>query len=206
MIDVAIVEDNQEVRETLSLFIDESEGFKCKKTYQDCETALKNIPTDLPDIVLMDLGLPGRSGMEGIQILKRKLPNLDFIVFTVQEDDESVFESLRAGASGYLLKNSDPNFILSSIKEVLDGGSPMSSSIARKVIKSFHTDFKESPLSIRETEILKKLCDGKNYKVIADELFVSGNTIKMHIKNIYKKLHVHSRGEAVKKAINDRLV
>lgn len=206
MINVAIVEDNQEVRETLSLFIDESEGFKCENSYPDCESALKKIPNQLPDIVLMDLGLPGKSGIEGIQILKKKLPDLDFIVFTIQEDDDSVFESLRAGASGYLLKNSDPNLILNAIKEVLDGGSPMSSSIARKVIKSFHTDFKESPLSIRETEILKNLCDGKNYKVIADELFVSGNTIKMHIKNIYKKLHVHSRGEAVKKAINDRLV
>ncbi|MCB0730966.1 MAG: response regulator transcription factor [Ignavibacteriae bacterium] len=206
MIDVAIVEDNTEVRETLALFINESDGFNCENVYSDCESALAKIPETLPDVVLMDLGLPGKSGIEGIQILKRKLPNLDIIVLTIQEDDESVFESLRYGACGYLLKNTDPNKILTSIKEVLDGGSPMSSAIARKVISSFHTNDHESPLSIRETEVLKKLCEGQNYKVIADSLFVSGNTVRMHIKNIYKKLHVHSRGEAVKKAIEDRLI
>lgn len=206
MIDVAIVEDNTDVRETLSLFIGESDGFNCEYIYPDCESALANIPQKLPDVVLMDLGLPGKSGIEGIQILKKKLPDLDIIVLTIQEDDDSVFDSLRAGASGYLLKNSDPNKILESIKEVLNGGSPMSSAIARKVISSFHALSHESPLSIRETEVLKKLCDGQNYKVIADALFVSGNTVRMHIKNIYKKLHVHSRGEAVKKALNEKLV
>ena len=206
MIDVAIVEDNTEVRETLALFIDQSEGFNCDYIYPDCESALAEIPKKLPDVVLMDLGLPGKGGIEGIQILKRKLPELDIIVLTIQEDDESVFESLKSGASGYLLKNTDPNKILNSIKEVLNGGSPMSSSIARKVISSFHTNMQESPLSIRETEVLKKLCEGQNYKVIAESLFVSGNTVRMHIKNIYKKLHVHSRGEAVKKAMDDKLV
>ena len=206
MIDVAIVEDDNEVRETLALFLNSSEGFKCDNAYADCESAIERIPKTLPDIVLMDLGLPGKSGMEGIQILKKKLPTLDFIVFTIQEDDDSVFDSLRAGACGYLLKNSDPNLILNSIKEVLSGGSPMSSSIARKVIGSFHANLQESPLSFRETEVLKRLCEGQNYKIIADSLFVSGNTIRMHIKNIYKKLHVHTRASAVKKAIDDRLV
>jgi len=206
MIDVAIVEDNTEVRETLALFINGSEGFTCESIYPDCEAAIKDIPNKLPDVVIMDLGLPGKSGMEGIQILKRKLPDIDFIVFTIQEDDDSVFDSLRAGACGYLLKNSDPNLILSSIKEVVEGGSPMSSEIARKVISSFHINTKESPLSVRETEVLKRLCDGQNHKVIADALFVSSNTVRMHIKNIYKKLHVHTRAEAVKKALHNKLV
>lgn len=206
MIDVAIVEDNNEVRETLTLFIDNSEGFNCIENFADCESAIKRIPEIIPDIVLMDIGLPGKSGIEGIQIIKRKLPDLDFIILTVQDDDESVFESLRAGATGYLLKNSNPNLILNSIKEVLGGGSPMSTAIARKVISSFHIDSFNSPLTKRETEVLKKLCEGKNYRVIADLMYVSGNTIRMHIKNIYKKLHVHSRGEAVKKAIDDKLV
>ena len=206
MIDVSIVEDDNEVRETLALIIEGSDGFSCNYTYADCESALIGIPKNLPDIVLMDIQLPGKSGIEGIQILKRKLPNLDVIMLTVQEDDQSVFESLKAGACGYLLKNTEPDRILESIKEVISGGSPMSSAIARKVIGSFHTNLQDSPLSVRETEVLTKLCEGKNYKVIADSLFVSGNTVRMHIKNIYKKMHVHSRGEAVKKAIDERLV
>ncbi|MCW8849168.1 MAG: response regulator transcription factor [Melioribacteraceae bacterium] len=206
MINVAIVEDENEVRETLALIIDDTDGFSCNQTYADCESALIGIPKNLPDIVLMDIQLPGKSGIEGIQILKRKLPDLDVIMLTVQEDDESVFESLKAGACGYLLKNIEPNRLLESIKEVISGGSPMSSAIARKVIGSFHTNIQDSPLSVRETEVLTKLCEGKNYKVIADSLFVSGNTVRMHIKNIYKKMHVHSRGEAVKKAIDEKLI
>jgi len=206
MIFVTIVEDDAEVRETLAFIINTSEGFSCEYTYADCESALVGIPKNLPDVVLMDIGLPGKSGIEGIEILKRKFPNLDFIVLTIQEDEDSVFDSLNAGACGYLLKNTEPDKILQSIKEVVNGGSPMSSSIARKVVRSFHTNKKENPLTVRETEILKKLCEGQNYKVIAESLFVSGHTVRAHIKNIYSKLHVHSRGEAVKKAIDNKLI
>ena len=206
MIYVSIVEDDTEVRETLAFIIDSSEGFSCEKTYADCESALEGIPQILPDVVLMDIGLPGKSGIEGIEILKRKFPGLNFIILTIQENDDSVFDSLSAGASGYLLKNTEPDKILQSIKEVVNGGSPMSSSIARKVVKSFHTNKAENPLTVRETEILKRLCEGQNYKVIAESLFVSGHTVRVHIKNIYSKLHVHSRGEAVKKAINEKLI
>lgn len=206
MIYVSIVEDDTEVRETLAFIINSSEGFSCENTYADCESALVGIPQNLPDVVLMDIGLPGKSGIECIEILKRTIPDMDFIVLTIQEDDDSVFDSLNAGACGYLLKNTEPDRILQSIKEVVNGGSPMSSSIARKVVKSFHINREDNLLTVRETEILKKLCEGQNYKVIAESLFVSGHTVRAHIKNIYSKLHVHSRGEAVKKAINEKLI
>ncbi|MEE9430758.1 MAG: response regulator transcription factor [Melioribacteraceae bacterium] len=206
MIYISIVEDNNDVRETLALLLNTTEGFSCEHTYEDCEAAIIGIPKNLPDVVLMDIGLPGKSGIEGIQILKKKIPDLDFIVLTIQEDDESVFDSLNAGACGYLLKNTEPKILFESIKDVVKGGSPMSSSIARKVVNSFFLDQIKSPLTLRETEVLKKLCEGQNYKVIAESLFVSGHTVRVHIKNIYNKLHVHSRGEAVKKAIDEHLV
>jgi DNA-binding NarL/FixJ family response regulator len=205
VIDVILVEDNHDVREMLAMIIDGSKGFSCKHAFVDCESALQFIPNNPPDVVLMDIDLPGISGIEGIKQLKVVLPNLDIIMLTVQEDDDSVFDSLCAGASGYLLKNTDPTVLLNSIKDVISGGSPMSSSIARKVVGSFKRSF-SSPLTDRETEVLKKLCEGQNHKSIAGSLFVSNHTIRMHIKNIYKKLHVHSRGEAVKKAIDERLV
>ena len=145
------------------------------------------------------------SGIEGVKILKEKLPETDFIMLTVQEDNESVFNSLCAGATGYLLKDTPPAALLAAIKEVKEGGSPMSPSIARRIISSFRPNL-ESPLSKRESEILEMLCNGDNYKTIADALFISGHTVRAHIKSIYRKLQVNSRGEAVNKALKDRLV
>ncbi len=205
MIDVILVEDKHDVREMLSMIIDGTEGFSCKNAFVDCESALGFIPVHPPDVVLMDIDLPGISGIEGIKRLKAGMPELDIIMLTVHEDSDSVFDSLCAGASGYLLKNTDPMVLLSSIKDVVKGGSPMSSSIARKVVGSFQKT-STSPLTDRETEVLKKLCEGQNHKAIAESLFVSNHTIRMHIKNIYKKLYVHSRGEAVKKAIDEKMV
>ncbi len=153
----------------------------------------------------MDIGLPSMSGIDGVKILKQAQPNVDFIMLTIQDDDESVFNSLCAGATGYLLKDTPPAKLLNSIKEVREGGSPMSSTIARKIFKSFMRD-SNSPLTKRETEILQKLCEGENYKTIADSLVISGHTVRAHIKNIYQKLHVNSRAGAVKKAIQDRLI
>jgi DNA-binding NarL/FixJ family response regulator len=153
----------------------------------------------------MDIGLPGLSGIEGVKLLKDELPSTDFIMLTIQEDDDSVFNSLCAGATGYLLKDTPPHDLLQSIKEVKKGGSPMSPSIARRIINSFKPN-PVNPLTKREIEILEKLCDGENYKSIADSLFVSGHTVRAHIKSIYRKLQVNSRGEAVKKAIKDKLV
>jgi DNA-binding NarL/FixJ family response regulator len=204
-IKVAVVEDDAEIRQLLTLLIDASPGFSCKHSFNDCETAVSELSRLDHDVILMDIILPKMSGIEGVKLLKEKIPNTDFIMLTVQEDDNSIFDSLCAGASGYLLKDTPPAELLGSIKEVINGGSPMTPSIARRVINSFKKAG-DSPLTKRETEILELLCDGKNYKIIADELFVSGNTVRAHIKNIYRKLHVNSRAEAVKKALNDKLV
>lgn len=204
-ITVAIVEDDREISEMLSLIIDRSPGYSCKQSYDNCESAIEAIPQHPPDVVLMDIDLPKMNGIKGVKILKEKFPEIDFIMLTIQEDDDSVFNSLCAGATGYLLKDTPPADLLNSIKEVRNGGSPMSPSIARRIIASFKQT-SESPLTIRETEILEQLCDGDNYKVIAEQLFISGHTVRAHIKSIYKKLQVNSRAEAVKKAINDKLI
>lgn len=202
---VSIVEDDAEILNLLTMIIDKSYGYSCKHNYTDCESAIKKMPVYKPDVVLMDIILPQMTGIEGVKKLKPLLPDTDFIMLTVQEDDNSIFDSLCAGATGYLLKDTPPTELLSSIREVREGGSPMSASIARRVISSFKKT-EESPLTARETEILNLLCDGKNYKAIGTELFISGNTVKAHIKNIYKKLQVNSRGEAVKKAITEKLI
>lgn len=204
-ITVAVVEDDLEIRNMLSIIIDRSNGFICKQSYRDCESALDGILKNQTDVVLMDIHLPGMSGIEGVKILKDKLPETDFIMLTIQEDDDSVFNSLCAGATGYLLKETPPLDILNSIKEVNQGGSPMSPSIARRIISSFKPAA-ENPLTKRENEILEKLCEGENYKLIADSLFISGHTVRAHIKSIYRKLQVNSRGEAVNKAIKDKLI
>ncbi len=206
MLNVILIEDDHEVREMLSMIINDTEGFSCAHSFADCESALPVISRVAPDVVLMDIDLPGMSGIEGVRQVKKQLPEVDVIMLTVQEDDDSVFNSLCAGASGYLLKNTNPAILLSAIREVVGGGSPMSSSVARKVVGSFQRQQAGSPLSERETEVLKKLCEGQNYKAIAENLFISGHTVRMHIKNIYKKLHVHSRGQAVKKAVDNRYI
>jgi DNA-binding NarL/FixJ family response regulator len=205
MIQVAIIEDDQDIRETLSLLIDGTPGFVCSQSYNDCESALADLPKDLPDVVLMDINLPGMSGIEGTRYLKNRFPDLDILMLTIQVDDDSVFESICSGATGYLLKDTSPDALISAIEEVKQGGAPMSTQVARKVVLSFKRT-EENPLTTREQEILKKLCDGQNYKAIAEELFVSGHTVRSHIKNIYRKLHVTSRAEAVKKAFKDKLI
>ncbi|MEM8907363.1 MAG: response regulator transcription factor [Bacteroidota bacterium] len=205
IIHVAIVEDDDEIRQTLALIINGTPGYYCKHTFIDCESAIKELPNLYVNVVLMDIELPGITGIEGIRQLKPQLPNTDFIMLTIKQDDESIFTSLRVGASGYLAKDTPPTDLLKAIREVYEGGAPMSTRIAKKVILSFQ-NVAPSPLSDRETEILKLLCEGLNYRSIADQIFLSAHTVKSHIKNIYRKLHVHSRAEAVRKAIKDRLV
>jgi len=203
-IHIAIVEDDNEIRQTMSLILDGSRGFSCKYAFPDGESAIASI-CNLPiDVVLMDIDLPGKSGIEVTRILKQKCPNIDFIMLTVQSDDDSIFESLCAGASGYLLKDTNPAELLTHIKEVVDGGSPMSSQVARRIINSFRII--DNPLSSRETEVLKLLSKGMNYKEAAEELFLSPHTIKTHIKNIYCKLHVNNRAEAIYKAMKQKLI
>ncbi len=203
-IHIAIVEDDNDIRQTLTLILDGSRGFSCKYAFPDGESALASIANLPIDVVLMDIDLPGKSGIEVTRQLKQHCPNVDFIMLTVQSDDDSIFESLCAGASGYLLKDTDPADLLVHIKEVYDGGSPMSSQIARRIINSFRII--ENPLSERETEVLKMLSQGLNYKDVAEALFLSPHTIKTHIKNIYAKLHVKNRAEAIYKAIKQKLI
>ncbi|MGH1366237.1 MAG: response regulator transcription factor [Calditrichia bacterium] len=205
VISVAIVEDDREIRDLLTLIIDSSPGFTCKQSFNDCESAIEPILAETPQVVLMDIDLPGMSGINGVAALKEKLLATDFIMLTIKEDDDSIFDSLCAGATGYLLKDTGPADLLLAIREVVDGGSPMSAGIARRVTNSFKRST-DSPLTTRETEVLNMLCDGKNYKEIATDMFISGDTVRVHIKNIYRKLQVNSRGQAVKKAIKDRLV
>lgn len=204
-IDVALVEDDTELRQTFALIIDGTPGFSCKRSFGDCESALPALLAAPPDVLLMDIQLPGMSGVEGVAQLRKQLPELDILMLTVQVDADSVFDSLCAGANGYLVKDTPPARLLDAIREVREGGSPMSGQIARKVVASFHRKV-ESPLSERETEILRRLCDGQSYSVIAEGLFISGHTVRTHIKNIYHKLHVNSRAQAVNKALKDRLI
>ena len=206
-ITVAIVDDKRDIREGFQLIIDNAEGFRCVATYSDGESALENLPKVKPDVVLMDIGLPKMSGIECVKQLKDVAPQIEIIMLTVHADNDYIFESLRAGAVGYLVKNIFPSKLLNSIKEVKNGGSPMSSSIARKVVSSFNSFSKPAAnLTKREKEVLDLLCQGKSYKVIADDLFISPDTVRYHLKNIYKKLQVNSKYEAVIKALKDGMV
>lgn len=204
-ISVAIIEDDDEIRSMLESFINNSPGFSCELVFNNCETAIDKIKKFHPEVVLMDIELPGMKGIEGVKTLKQSMPDTDFIMLTIRDDDDSIFRSLCAGAVGYLLKDTPPAKLLSAINIVRAGGSPISPSVARKITYSFHPTSK-SPLSDRETEILQKLCAGHNYAAIADMLFISGHTVRVHIKNIYRKLEVNSRAEAVKKALTQKLL
>ncbi|WP_299550134.1 response regulator transcription factor [Seonamhaeicola sp.] len=201
---IAIVEDDNEIRQTLTLIINGSQGFTCNYAFPDAESAMVSIENLPIDIVLMDIALPGKSGIEATKYIKQKCPELDIIMLTVQSDDDSIFESLCAGASGYLLKDTDPAELLKHILEVYKGGSSMSGRIARKIVNSFRII--ENPLSERETDVIKLLSKGFNYKEVATELFLSPYTVKTHIKNIYSKLRVNNRAEAIYKAFKQKLI
>ena len=202
-IKVAIVEDNEKIREGLATLIDGSEGFQCTATYESAEEALRRLPVYNPDVVLMDIQLPRMSGIECVEKLKEKNPEFQIMMLTVYEDDEKVFKSLVAGASGYILKRTRPAELLEAIRELHEGGSPMSDQIARKVVQAFQQMGKSSKetenLSDREMEILSFLAKGYHDKEIAEKFFLSIKTVRTHLRNIYKKLHVRSRTEAVLK-------
>lgn len=209
-IDVAIVEDVREVREGLTSLINGTHGFRCTQSYRNMEDALKKLESNKPDVVLTDIGLPGMSGIEGIRILHERDPQLPIIALTVYDNDENIFSALCAGASGYLLKNTPPARLLESLREVLHGGSPMSPEIARRVVHLFREFRPPEPASYhltrQESELLRLLVDGHHYKTAAHELGISTNTVSFHLKNIYAKLHVHSKSEAVAKALRERLI
>ena len=202
---ICIVEDDNLIRDGFALLINSTYGFKIVNTYQRCEDALRNLDADSPDVVLMDINLPGMSGIEGIIKIKKLRPRTNIIVVTVYEDDDLVFKALCGGAGGYLTKNMQPAKLLEAIRDIQEGGAPMSTNIARMVVASFQKN-RNSPLTTRETEVLELLSKGKSYTNIAEQLFVDKETIRTHIKNIYWKLEVHSKAEAIEKAIKDKLI
>ncbi len=207
LVRVAIVEDDKDVRSSLALLLASADGFEVTGDYMDCETGIPGILETQPNVVLMDIGLPGKSGIEGIQELRAQSQDVDVIILTIHEKDDVVFEALRAGASGYLVKSDGLERILRSIREAYMGGAPMSTQIARMVVQSFEPrPAAPSPLTPRESEVLVELCKGKSYRMIGDSLFISEETVRRHLKSIYRKLEVHSKSQAVAKAFQDRLI
>ena len=203
-ITVSIVEDLDDIRNAMQVLINGSAGFECVHVYANAEEALEEMSSNDIDIVLMDIGLPGMNGIECMKILKPGMPKAQFMMCTVYDDDDHIFNALRSGASGYILKRTSPAQILEALRDLHEGGSPMSSEIARRVVHSMQnrgrrTDVVEV-LTTRESEILDYLAKGYLYKEIASELFISKETVKKHIHNIYDKLHVQNRTEALNKA------
>src|SRR5215471_12328686 len=207
---VTIFEDNNSLRQGLYQLINGSDGFVCVGAFEDCLDVLKNVEDTKPNVVLMDIEMPGIKGIEAVKMLKEKYPDLKILMQTIFEDNEKIFQSILAGASGYILKNTSPTRFLDFIRETYEGGAPMSPSVATKVLKIITET--SSPkvnsfnLSEREKEILSCLVKGMSYKLIADACFISIDTVRGHIRNIYEKLHVHSKSEAVAKAIKSNIV
>jgi DNA-binding NarL/FixJ family response regulator len=210
IIRAAVIEDQRDIREGLTMLIDGTAGYHCTGSYRSMEEALDKIKSEAPDVVLCDIGLPGMSGIDGIRILRERHPNLLLLMLTVYDDDERIFDALCAGACGYLLKRTSPARLLESLKEAVTGGAPMSPEVASRVIALFReihpsqrADYQLTP---HETRLLKLLVQGHNYTTAADELHVSYNTVKFHMRHVYEKLQVHSKSEAVAKAMAERLV
>lgn len=208
---VVVIEDLREVREGLQALINGTGGFRCTGSYYSMETALARLNArDAPDVILTDIGLPGMSGIEGIHVLRERLPDVPILALTIYDNDDKIFNALCAGASGYLLKNTSPARLLESLEEIVSGGAPMSPEVARRVVRLFR-EFRPPEhvsyhLTSQETQLLKLLIEGHHKKTAAREMNISINTVSFHLKNIYQKLHVHSKTEAVAKALRERLV
>lgn len=205
------MEDLREVREGLKALINGTQGFQCQQSFRSMEEALRHLESgEPPDVILTDIGLPGMTGIEGIRILRERYPEMALVTLTVYEDDDNLFEALCAGASGYLLKNTQPIRLLESLKEVVDGGAPMSPEVARRVIRLFRefrpTERATYHLTTQETELLKLLVEGHFYKTAAVKMNITTHTVSFHLRNIYSKLQVHSKTEAVAKALRERLI
>jgi len=208
---VAIFEDNRSLLDGLAAMIGGTQGFECVGAFPNCNNLLKNITQAIPDVVLMDIEMPGINGIEAVTMIKEDYPEIKILMETIFDDDEKIFNSICAGAEGYILKHTTPAEIMEAIKEIYEGGSPMTPSIANRVLKMVKNrpdiSTKESfDLTDREKEILTCLVKGMSYKMVADTCFISIETVNVHIKNIYRKLQVHSKSEAVAKAIRGRIV
>jgi DNA-binding NarL/FixJ family response regulator len=205
---IAIYEDNNALRESLKMIIDFTPGYTCVGAYPNGNNLLEDISSTKPEVILMDIDMPGISGIQAVELLKKHYPEVMVVMQTIFDDNDNIFKAICAGADGYLLKNTPPARLISGIEEVLEGGAPMSASVARKVLESqrSNTGSNDSALSGREKELLKLLVEGHSYKIVADKLFISVGTVQSHIKNIYSKLQVNSKAGAVAKAIRDKLV
>ena len=207
---VAIIEDQRQIRDGLATLLNLTEGFRCTGAYGSVEEALARLPREVPDVLLSDIGLPGLDGIEGVRRLRASFPDLLVLMLSVYDDNERIFDALCAGACGYLLKKTPPARIIEAIREAVAGGSPMSPEIARKVVTLFR-DFRpperaDYALTPHETRLLGLLVEGHSYKSAASELRVSVNTISFHLRSIYKKLQVHTKSEAVSKALRNGLI
>lgn len=207
---VVIIEDEREVRDSLTTLIGGSDGFQCAGSYRTMEEALKGIEGTRPSVILTDIGLPGMDGIEGTRILRERLPHVPIVALSVYGDDDNVFNAICAGASGYLLKNTPPTRLVESLKEVVAGGAPMSPEVARRVVTVFR-EFRPPErasygLTLQEMSLLTLMVEGHHYKTAADAMGISINTVSFHLKHIYEKLHVHSKSEAVAKALRERVI
>jgi len=206
---VVIFDDSKDRRDSLRYLLDMYDDMDCVGMFQDCTQVLKNIEDTKPDVVLMDIEMPGVNGIEGVKKIRQKFPDVLVLMQTVFEDDDSLFESIKAGASGYLLKKSDPDRIISAIREVVNGGAPMSPNMALKVLRFFQSTpatNNQYALTDREKTILSALVDGLSYKMVADRENISFHTVNAHVRKIYEKLHGHSLAEAVSKALKEKLL
>ena len=207
---VVVIEDERELRNGLQTLLNFTPDFTCVKSFGSMDEALRNIESDTADLILTDIGLPRLNGIEGTRILRERFPALPIVVLTVHSEDDKIFQALCAGANGYLLKNTSAAKIIEALKEVLDGGAPMSPAVARQVVKLFRTfsppEHADYSLTEQEKLILKMLVEGHHYKTAAYELDISTSTVSFHLKNIYSKLQVHSKSEAVVKALRENLV
>ena len=207
---VMIIEDVKDVREGLAVLINGTAGYRCPATYRTMEDALAGIRAGQAEVILTDIGLPGMSGIEGIRKLRERLPDVPILALTVHDSDDQIFRAVCAGASGYLLKNTPPARLLESLKEAAAGGAPMSPEVARRILRLFRDvqppDQASYRLTPQEHELLKLLVDGHHKKTAADALGITVNTVSFHLKHIYEKLQVHSKTEAVAKALRERIV
>jgi len=202
---VAIIEDDETIRDGFTYLVNAAANYSVVNAYPSVEEALPHLVADKPDVILLDIELPGMKGTDAIPKIKTLLPKTFILMLTVYDNEEAVFTALTKGASGYLTKNSSSERIIDAIQEVVDGGAPMSMNVAKIVIKSFHKN-QNSPLTKRETEILEQVANGKSRSKIAKEMFIDLETVKSHIKNIYLKLNVHSREDAIKEAKNNKYI
>lgn len=211
MIKVILYEDNPQLREGLTMLIEGSEGYSVLASFKNCNNVVEEVTAFKPDVVLMDIDMPGVNGLEGLKLIRQNNPDVKVLMLTVFDDNKNVFEALKNGANGYVLKKTPPAKLLEYINEAASGGAPMTSSIATQVLKMFSeipapSGGEDYNLSDREKEVLQHLVNGYSYKMIAAEMFIAIDTVRSHIKKIYEKLHVNSKSEAVAKAFKDKIV